>query len=378
MTFPDAIEADLMLSHVPANLRAHCERIAPVAAGVFLRSIQCSQGHAGETVTYSRAHSGDALRAYFIQRARSAGLVFPTKKKHCMDTDKAADAWSRIGLQKHVEGGSGRSQGRVLCYSTSSRATIIWTDTPTKILAEASRNLADRAALYSWWQEDAGPETERAMSPMSSNSAWPDAIEKELLLAHIPPSIRRTCQRDMTSYDLQVFLRGAICNQGAGTGEVEYLYAHSGSALTGFIHDRISAVGLDGLQGRCAMQTVAASPWSRIGAIGHRESSRQGAEGTVVCSEDNGGNETIEWSDTPTVVYVRASMPSSRRRALYRWWQINAGPGELAGSMGPMGTTSASAPMPATSTERTTTGMGGGGEKMPTTGSMGTTTTMAK
>ena len=352
--YPDAIESELLIAHIPRALRDHCSRIPPIAASVFLRSVRCSQGADGGTVTYSRAHSGDALRAYFLQQAESAGTTFPSHGRSCrgMPSSAAADEWTRQGLQTHLEGGPGRAEGRVLCYTNSADETFVWTDTPTKILAEASRPVANRAALYQWWRDRAGPEKELpVMTAMSAMGPWPDALETELLLEHLPPAIEKTCHRSPADYEDQVFLRGVTCTQVSGGGTVEYLYAHSGSALNDFVTQRIGAIGLNGPEGSCARQATAASPWSRVAAIGHRESGRSSAQGRVVCSIDQSGNALLEWSDVPTGIYARATRPRSARAALYSWWQMRAGPGELEGSMGSMG----AAPAPTTTAPMMTT-----------------------
>src|SRR5439155_19006299 len=102
--YPDAIEEDLLLAHTPVGIRSNCRRVPPIATSVFLRSVRCAQG-AGrrDVVTYSRAHSGDALRAYFIQQVRSVGLAYPSRWA-CRGKQPAADEGTREGLSTHVDG----------------------------------------------------------------------------------------------------------------------------------------------------------------------------------------------------------------------------------------------------------------------------------
>ena len=87
-------------------------------------------------------------------------------------------------------------------------------------------------------------------------------------------------------------MRGVTCTQGMGAGTVEYLYAHSGSALNSYITTRIGAIGLNGPEGSCAHDEEAATAWSRVNAIDHRESGRSHAEGRVLCSDDPAGGRT--------------------------------------------------------------------------------------
>ncbi len=189
---------------------------------------------------------------------------------------------------------------------------------------------------------------------------WPDAIEQVLLLDHIPAPIRKTCRRSPPDYEDQIYLRGVTCTQTSAGGEVEYLYAHSGSALNEYISTRIGAIGLNGLGGSCAHDTTAATAWSRMHAIEHVESGRAHAEGRVLCSDDPSSGALIEWSDVPTGIYARATRPSSGRRALYAWWRSQAGPGELEDMSAMSGGETPTAPaMTNTAPTMTETTMGG-------------------
>jgi serine/threonine protein kinase len=328
--FPDAIEDHLLLEHLPSDIRSRCRRIPPLATSVFLRSVRCVRG-GGESgfVTYSRAHSGQALRAYFLQQVRMAKIAYPTPSK-CHTKRPAADEWRRDGLKTHVEGPARLADGRVLCYQEGSTASIAWTDTPTKIFAQASRPEAEWSSFYSWWRNAAGPEKDlmRESSMASMNAPYPDAIEKELLLMHVPPAIRKTCRRT-DGFDQNVFLRGVRCSAGAG-GIVEYTYAHNGTALRIYSSNEITAAGLDfPTSGRCADSTEAADTWIRSDDSGHVERHfTRLAQGRVLCYV-GGGRAVIEWTDFPTGIYARASRPASARAALYAWWKAEAGPGAL-------------------------------------------------
>ncbi len=340
-SFPDAIEDELLLAHIPRNIRSTCKRIPIAEPSVFLRSVRCSQGHPGEYVTYDRSHSGEAIRADFLQRVNSVGIAFPTKA-HCTNQRPAAGEWIRERLQVHVEGASRRAEGRVLCYENSQTSWIVWTDTPTKILAIASRPTNDWRSLYTWWRASAGPEKELSMAgrmDAMNKRPYPDSIERELLLMHIPASIGDTCRRSQ-DFDRNVFLRSVTCAQAAREGTVTYSYAHSGTALRAFSTDRITAAGLDfPTPQSCARAGFAADVWVRRGAIGHVEQRSRAANGRVLCYEPE-GMATIEWTDTPTGIYASASRPAAKRAALYKWWQSQAGPGTLemtSGTNGAMG-----------------------------------------
>jgi hypothetical protein len=297
--------------------------------------VKCGQaGGRPGFVTYSRAHSTQALRAYFLRQVGDANIAYPTKAK-CDTTQPAADEWRRDGLKTHVEGPAIRADGRVLCYRHGSTAWIAWTDTPTKVFAKASAPANQQSSLYSWWRNAAGPEKDLMKESMGSMStAYPDAIEKELLLMHIPSPIRKTCKRS-DSFDKTVFLRAVSCSAGPG-GTVDYMYAHNGTALKIYSSNEITAAGLDfPTSGRCANETEAADTWLRSEDTGHIEThfSRR-AQGRVLCYVA-GGRAVIEWADFPTGIYAEASRPAAARKALYEWWLMEAGPGSL--EMGMMG-----------------------------------------
>jgi serine/threonine protein kinase len=337
--YPDAIEADLLLSHVPMDIRSSCQRIPPIATAVFLRSVKCRQAGSGHGfVTYSRAHSGDALRAYYLQQVQKFGLRYPTTSA-CRGKQPSADEWRREGLTTHVEEPSRHAEGRVLCYRQGSTGSVAWTDTPTKIFAQASRPAAQRNGLYAWWRSTAGPEKGLGMESMGSTKGrYPDAIEQELLLNHIPPAIRKSCTRS-DAFDRTVFLRGVTCSARPAGASVEYIYAHNGSAMKTFFNDEITAAGLNfPTSDECARAGEAADTWMRSGDIGHLEGNftRQ-AEGRVLCYP-GGGQAVIEWTDSTTGIYARATGPAVAGRALYDWWKANAGPGAL--EMGAMGSAS--------------------------------------
>jgi hypothetical protein len=329
--YPDSIDSELLLAHVPESIRMTCGEAKVADADVFLRSVRCATGFGG-SVAYSRAHSGAALRADFLRRVKAAGISFPTKRS-CQAGRPAADEWSRNGVQTHVERGDRRAEGRVLCFLDAGRSSIIWTDTPTKILAVASAPV-QFDVLYGWWRTRAGPEKELAMAgPMSKLRRYPDAIEQELLLSHIPASIK-PCSRT-EDFDENVFLRAVTCMEHAGGGSVQYSYAHSGTALTGYAENRATAAGIDFPTAEsCRTSAFAADTWMRVGAIGHRETgSPHEGDGRVICFE-NSGTASIEWTDVPTGIYASASRPSGQRSMLYTWWQEKAGPGALEGDSG--------------------------------------------
>jgi serine/threonine protein kinase len=330
--YPDAIEQDLLLAHIPTEIRSTCRRIPPLATAVFIRSLRCAQGPGGRGfVTYSRAHSGDALRAYFLQQVQNAGLRYPTAAA-CRTGHAAADEWRRQGLATHVEGPTHLAEGRVVCGREGSTASISWTDTPTKIFAQASRPAAQSNSLYVWWGTAAGPQKDLQMSGEEMGPAkgrYPDAIEQELLLHHVPPAIRTMCVRS-NAFDHTVFLRAITCSVRNPSVSVEYMYAHNGTALKTYSDNQITAAGLNfPTSQECAGADAAADTWIRRDDIGHveRHFTRQ-AEGRVLCYVA-GGQAVIEWTDSTTGIYAHASGESGARRALYDWWKGNAGPGAL-------------------------------------------------
>jgi hypothetical protein len=157
---------------------------------------------------------------------------------------------------------------------------------------------------------------------------YPDAIEKDLLLDHIPPAIRKTCHRS-NAFEDSVFLRAVECSQGVAGATVKYMYAHSAIALKGYSTNQISAAGLQLRNGRsCAKGLDGADRWFLSDDIVHIERPGKRASGRVLCFAA-AGRERIEWTDNPTGIYAIASRPAGQRLGLYTWWENKAGPGAL-------------------------------------------------
>jgi hypothetical protein len=327
-SFPDAIENELLLAHVPREIRDRCARSPAAPAGVFLRGVACALPKGQGRVVYKRAHSGDALRVYFRMRVKQAGTTFPTSWS-CAGRRPAATEWRREGFQGHVEGRSRRAEGRILCYSRATTAWIVWTDAPTKILAIASGPASGWRRLYASWRQELGPERERAMAGMVTKGPYPDALERELLLDHVPEGIRKTCRRT-SDFDRNVFLRAVTCSEGAGaTARVTYRYAHSGTAMRAYSDSRITRAGLELTPtASCAQDATAATTWMRIGDIGHRDGATRDTGGRILCFVE-GHSAVLEWTDNSTGIYAVAARPLSARRSLYLWWRRGAGPGPL-------------------------------------------------
>ena len=165
------------------------------------------------------------------------------------------------------------------------------------------------------------------MSAGMEHKTWkyPDAIENELLLAHIPPAIRKTCDRS-NAFDKDVFLRAVECSQGVPEATVKYMYAHTATAMKAYSTNRITAAGLQlGNGNRCDSGSEGADRWFLSNDIVHIERAGKRASGRVLCFAA-AERETIEWTDNATGIYAVASRPFSKRRALYAWWRDKAGP----------------------------------------------------
>jgi hypothetical protein len=155
--YPDAIEHDLLLQHIPRPIRKTCKRGDPPNHNDFLRAVECSQGSPDAPVTYMYAHSADAMKAYSTEQIDNIGLPFPSGGR-CATSSKTADKWfAGENDIVHIERTGRRPAGRVLCWANAEKETIEWTDNDTGIYAIASRPVSERRALYSWWRNKAGP-----------------------------------------------------------------------------------------------------------------------------------------------------------------------------------------------------------------------------
>jgi serine/threonine-protein kinase len=319
----DAITRDLLLAHVPEGIRESCEDAAVPDVDVFIRSVSCT-GESGEPVRYSRAHNGNSLRRYFLSRLSFVDLDYPTAGD-CKSMPRASGEWQRVELLGHREERSSSAQGRVACWIEGDEATLMWTDTPTKILASTSMHADDRDGLYRWWTTAAGPGTSLAHEEHELES-FPDAIEDELLLDHIPVEIRASCVR-AESPDMRIFLRSVTCEQQDGAGTVQYSYSHSGIALRQYFAGRVTAEGYSvDDPSECETRGTGVGTYVTSGTS-KREGSRNTA-GSLLCFKRE-GNATMEWFDVPQVIYASASRPDAEAVELYHWWKTGAGPADL-------------------------------------------------
>ena len=316
----DAITRELLLPHIPEEMRDSC-RTAPVPdVAVFVRSVSCENGLGGRA-RYSRAFNGDALRQYFLSRLELiVNVPFPTDER-CGSSELASGEWVRIDAIGHREERSKAAQGRVACFVEGDRASLIWTDTPTKIFASTSAPADAREDLNAWWTTDAGPRTGAAPEGRELEP-FPDALERELLLDHLPGAVRN-CARAPTP-DPQIFLRTVACDQPGGAGRVSYSYARDGSGLRRYFALRGTAAGLTlAERSDCASDGTGVGSSGRTGAAKHETT--VAAAGSQLCFKRD-GNATIEWFDVAQVTYASASRPEASASELYEWWSTDAGP----------------------------------------------------
>jgi hypothetical protein len=317
----DAIQEELVLAHVPERFRSQCEDAEVPDAEVFIRSVRCRSPFA-DHVQFSRAHNGDELREYFVSRAEAQNIHFPTSST-CSSHDDAAGEWVRQGVVGHREQRSPQAGGRVLCYRQADRWFLTWTDTATKLLALASVSYPERHGLYRWWSTAAGPGTQLAHEDHGL-ARFPDSLERELLLEHVPEGLYTGCTRAAT-WDRNVFLRAVRC--AAGGNMADYSYSHSGIALRQYFNNRVTAAGLTSeTKSDCSATGIGVGSWRSSGDVKIVTSSRN-ANGRFLCYSE-GGNAYIEWFDVPQVIYGVAHRPNSERRHLYEWWMTHAGPVE--------------------------------------------------
>ena len=333
----DAIISELLLPHVPDAIMNSCAPGPTVDPNeeTWVRSVTC-RGYAGQPVVYE------------LMQNHLDVLTSP----QCKSAQRGASEWVRVGVVAHVEARAKKFAGRVLCHPTATgRFEIAWTDVPTKIYARASAPIAERAGLYSWWLHKAGPSHAReAMDMRPKLGHYPDAIESELLLRHVPTTDTGGCHRAEVP-NSNYFLRAIACPQGATHEEVIYAYAHNGEALREWLRSlNVNGPGLDEhARGSCRRDDGAIGPWKGLGPT-KGQTSAEGATGRVLCFRQ-GENYRMVWTDNEKLIYASATRPISEKQDLIHWWRTSAGPTETghmsAGGMSFGGTT----------TGMTTTGM---------------------
>ena len=161
--FPDQLERELVLLHIPDQIKPYCHRIPDEARSLFNRdavqALSCTPEGPLEEVRYYRMHETLAMRQFFTQQNQatkpaqeavgSCGLGQGEKLQW---SSNAVDGSHAITTQR------GRYNGSVLCYQKSDGLwTIEWTDGGTTIYSVATSLEEDPQALVDLWRTELGP-----------------------------------------------------------------------------------------------------------------------------------------------------------------------------------------------------------------------------
>ncbi len=161
--FPDQLERELVLLHIPDQIKPYCHRIPEEARSLFNRdavqALSCTPEGPLEEVRYYRMHETLAMRQFFNQQNQATkpaqeavGFCGLGQGEKLQWSSNAVDGSHAVTTQR------GRYNGSVLCYQKSDGLwTIEWTDGGTTIYSVATSLEEDPQALVDLWSTQLGP-----------------------------------------------------------------------------------------------------------------------------------------------------------------------------------------------------------------------------
>jgi hypothetical protein len=164
--FPDEVEQQFTLFHVPDHIQPYCHRIPEGERNLFnrdaFRALSCSPEGPLEQVRYYLMHDTFALRRFFKHQNQTTNAAQAGGAQSC---SLGAEGESAVHWSTSADDGShtitpdnGRYNGTVLCYQQPDGIwTLEWTDSSTKMYSVATSAEPDPAPLVELWAEGLGP-----------------------------------------------------------------------------------------------------------------------------------------------------------------------------------------------------------------------------
>ena len=141
----DTTAVGVLLTHVPAHIRAGCQ---PSTGLDEVRAlVSCPTDDGRFTLNYAQYTSQPALTEIYDATARTSEID--------RDSGNCADASTWPAEASYSI--DGRPNGRFLCLMIDDLPAIYWTDAPLLILAWMTADPGDERALYDFWRTAAGP-----------------------------------------------------------------------------------------------------------------------------------------------------------------------------------------------------------------------------
>jgi hypothetical protein len=161
-TFPDEVERQFTLFHVPDAIKPFCHRIPEGERVLFnrdaFRAIACSPDLPITEVRYYLMHDGFALRQFSKQQR--ANFAPQAGGENCGIDQKAPVRWGTNATDgSHaIVSTAKRYNGQVICYRRPDGVWVLeWSDGPTKIYSVAASEEQSPQPMLELWREGLGP-----------------------------------------------------------------------------------------------------------------------------------------------------------------------------------------------------------------------------
>jgi serine/threonine-protein kinase len=160
--FPDEVERQFVLFHVPDAIKPFCHRIPEGERVLFnrdaFRALTCSPGDPLTDVRYYLMHDGFALRQFSKQQREN--FAPQAGGENCGINQTAPVRWGTNATDgSHaVVSEAKRYNGQVICYQRPDGVFVLeWSDGPTKIYSVAASEEASPQPLLDLWRQRLGP-----------------------------------------------------------------------------------------------------------------------------------------------------------------------------------------------------------------------------
>lgn len=161
---------------VPSSLRADCSGVRALPAGADA-AISCTPPDGASRVSFFHYPTAESVNQAFDKRIAGTLVV-----------RGSSDDCSTVLNVEHPYSATRAMSGNVACFHQKRRSVLVWTMAALSTLGVAERDDRQDQPLYDWWNVSYRVRLDQSPSPSSFTD------QQSALLAHVPASIRASCQ----------------------------------------------------------------------------------------------------------------------------------------------------------------------------------------
>lgn len=286
-TSTPAQSALLRSAAVADSVRADCRGTTRLPADATA-GLVCTPVEGANRVRFYRFSTDDALTEYFDRQVERAGVV----------RDSEADCSQVVDVEHAYQTVRGLD-GRVACYRSGGRSTLVWTMPEATAVGVAERFDTDDQSVYDWWnlayQVELDPESLRV-----------ELTDGEIeLLKRVPTDVQTTCGPE----DPSEVLVGATASLACVVSDTDVFYTAytSVAAMTAVYEEQRTLAEVEAGTGGVTGETCPGDGPYRVGAP---------SQGSMLCYLD-GSAARATWTDG-----LPSQLPETRPASLPdpQWW----------------------------------------------------------